>query len=106
MGKVLEVVVLCKGSLSSVKLYLDDCTVKAIQLEYLLILVKVTRNRGRDATWDCPLGAVRVAVICLALMTLKSKYSRLVEISSAGKYWGRLQITDFIGLSEFGKKVK
>jgi hypothetical protein len=36
MAKVLGVVALCKASLSSVYLYLDDNMVKAIQLEYLL----------------------------------------------------------------------
>jgi hypothetical protein len=48
--------------------------------------VKVKRKRWRGSTSVCPLGALRVAVICLKLMTLKSKTSRLLEISSAGVF--------------------
>jgi hypothetical protein len=51
--------------------------------------VKITKNRGRDSTWVCLLGAVRVAVNCLTLMTLKSKFSRPLEIASAGVSGGR-----------------
>jgi hypothetical protein len=51
--------------------------------------VKVTRNGGRGSTWCFPLGALRLAVICLTLMTLKPKSSRLLEISSAGVSGGR-----------------
>jgi hypothetical protein len=49
-----------------------------------MFLVKVARNRGRRSVWVCPLDAVRVAVICLMLMTLKPKSSRLLDISSTG----------------------
>jgi hypothetical protein len=31
-----------------------------------MFLVKVTRNRGRVSTWGCPLGALRVAVVCIS----------------------------------------
>jgi hypothetical protein len=48
-----------------------------------MFLVKATRNRVDD-TWVCPLGVVRLAVICLTLMTLKMKSSRRLELSSAG----------------------
>jgi hypothetical protein len=48
-----------------------------------MFLVKVTRNRGRGG-FVCPLRAVRVAVICVTLLTLKPKFSRLLELSSAG----------------------
>jgi hypothetical protein len=44
-----------------------------------MFLVTVTRNRGRGSTWVCPLSAVRVAVICITLMTLKPKFSRLLK---------------------------
>jgi hypothetical protein len=67
--------------------------------------IKVTNNRGRGST----LGAVRVAVICLTLMTLKPKSSRLLEVSPAGVSWGgggRLRINASIGVSEFVEKVK
>jgi hypothetical protein len=54
-----------------------------------MFFVNVTRNRGRVFTWVCPLGALQLAVICLILMTLKPKSSRLLEISSAGLSGGR-----------------
>jgi hypothetical protein len=66
-----------------------------------MLLVKITRNSGRVSMWVCLLGAVRVAVICLTLMVLKPKPSRLLEISSAGMSGGR-----FIGFSDFGENVK
>jgi hypothetical protein len=64
-----------------------------------------------EMTWKlesvrCPLDAVRVTVICLTLMTLKPKSSRLLEISSAGVSGGRWWITAYISFSEFGEKVK
>jgi hypothetical protein len=46
--------------------------------------VKVRRNRERGSTWNCPLGAVQVAVVCLMLITLKPKSSRLLKIFYAG----------------------
>jgi hypothetical protein len=58
-----------------------------------MFLVKVRRNRESVSTWVCPLGAVRVAVICLALMMLKPKSSRLLEISSTGVSGGT--VTDY-----------
>jgi hypothetical protein len=48
-----------------------------------MFLIYAIRNRERASTCICPLGAVRVAVICLMLMLLKPKSSRLLEISSA-----------------------
>jgi hypothetical protein len=53
-------------------------------------VVKVTWNRARGFTWVCLLGAVRMAVICLTLMTLKLKFSSPLEISSAGVSGGKV----------------
>jgi hypothetical protein len=64
------------------------------------------RYRGRSSTWVCPLSTVRVVVICLTLITLKSKSSRPMEISSAGVFVGRWRVTTFIVIHEFRKKVK
>jgi hypothetical protein len=67
--------------------------VKAIQLEYLLrnlFLVKVTKNRGRGFTSVCLLGAVRVVVICLMLMTLKPKFSKSAGNISHWRVWGKV----------------
>jgi hypothetical protein len=48
-----------------------------------MLLVMVTRNRVRVSTYFFfPLGVLRVTVICLTLVTLKPKTSRLLEISS------------------------
>jgi hypothetical protein len=55
-----------------------------------MCLVKVTKNRGRNSTWVCPLGAARVAVIYLTFMTLKPKSSRLLDTSSAGVQGGKV----------------
>jgi hypothetical protein len=49
-----------------------------------MFLVKITRNRGRGSTWVCLLGAVHLAIICLMLIMLMPKFSRLYEVSSAG----------------------
>jgi hypothetical protein len=46
--------------------------------------VKLTENSGKG-----PSGFVRLFVLCLTLMTLKPKPSRLLEISSAGVSSGR-----------------
>jgi hypothetical protein len=54
-----------------------------------MFLLKVIRNGGRNSTWFSALGALRVAVICLTLMSLNLKSSRLLEISSAGVSGGR-----------------
>jgi hypothetical protein len=48
-----------------------------------MFLVKATRNRV-DGIWVCPLGAVRLPIICLTLLTLKMKSSRRLELYSAG----------------------
>jgi hypothetical protein len=54
-----------------------------------MLLFKVTRNRARDSTWVCPLGAVRAVVNCLTLMMLKPKRSSLLKISYTGVSGGR-----------------
>jgi hypothetical protein len=56
--------------------------------------------------WVCPSDAVLMTVICLTLMTLKCKFSRLLEISFAGVSDERGRITALIGFSESGEKVK
>jgi hypothetical protein len=42
--------------------------------------------RGRVSTYVCPVGALRLVVNCLTLMTLKPKTSRLLEISSRWRF--------------------
>jgi hypothetical protein len=64
-----------------------------------MFLVKVTMNRGRGSSSVCPLGAVREAVICLTLMTLKPMSSRLLDISSAGCQG---KVTDYCLYTLFG----
>jgi hypothetical protein len=54
-----------------------------------VFLVKVTRNRRMGSTWVCALGALRVAVVCFTLMTLKSKSLTLLEIISVGVSGGK-----------------
>jgi hypothetical protein len=54
-----------------------------------MFLVKLTRNRGRGSMWVCPLDAVQVVIICLKLMTLKPKSSRLVGNIFCWCVWGK-----------------
>jgi hypothetical protein len=66
-----------------------------------MFLVKVTRNRGRSSMWVCPLGAVQMIVICLMLIMLKPKFSRLLVISATGMSGGG-KVTDYCLYRLFG----
>jgi hypothetical protein len=109
MPELLAVVALCKTILSPVGLH-PDCYVKrAVRQKIscdLAVLGKVIRKRGRFLGRDLSDGDFWVLVICLTLIMSKPRSVSPSEMSWAGVFKGRWQITALIGFSVLWKKVK
>jgi hypothetical protein len=67
------------------------------------ILGRVIRNKGRGFIVAPSVDDWRVVVICLTLITSKTRFTRPSEMSSTGVLGGRCRMTALIGFWNLGK---
>jgi hypothetical protein len=105
VAELLEVMALRKTILSSVFLY-PDCDVTEVGSRKIYwdfaVLGKVIRKRWSFMVVDPSGGNRLVAVICLTLVTPKSRLTSPSDMSFAGVLCGSWRITAFIGFFRFG----